>query len=187
MTRLPPIEPGALDNRQRALYDDMLAVIQENFGELVTRRPDGALVGPFNGWLHFPQFGEAAWAFNKALWEHRGLPADIHQLVILVTAAKFGARYQISGHEYFAKRAGMSLTKVATILAGERPSDLTAAEQTAYDLATALNRGMPIADTTYAAAVSSLENSGVAEIVFLVGCFSMVAITLNAFDTSGRP
>lgn len=184
MTRLPPIEPGALDSRQRGLYDDMVAVIEKNFGELITRRPDGALVGPFNGWLHFPQFGEAAWAFNRALWEHRSLPADIHQLVILVTAARFGARYQIHGHEYFAARAGMSPGKIATILAGERPLDLTADEQVAYDLAATLNRGMPLADTTYAAAVSSLEESGVAEIVFLVGCFSMVAITLNAYDTS---
>ena len=68
---------------------------------------DGALIGPFNGWLHFPQFGKPAWDFNKSLWEHSVLPAAIHQLVILVTAAKLGARYEIYGHEYFARRAGL--------------------------------------------------------------------------------
>jgi hypothetical protein len=42
---------------------------------------------PFNGWLHFPQFGKPAWAFNKALLDHSVLPSAIHQIVILVTAA----------------------------------------------------------------------------------------------------
>ncbi|MDT5353748.1 MAG: hypothetical protein QOJ56_2280, partial [Mycobacterium sp.] len=75
-------------------------------GELVARRRDGARIGPFNAWLHCPQFGKPAWAFIRAMWEHSVLPAEIHQLVILVTAAKFGARYEIYGHEYFAGRAG---------------------------------------------------------------------------------
>ena len=45
------------------------------------------------------------------------LRADIHQLVIVVTAAKFGARYEMYGHEYFAQRAGLSDDKIATIAA----------------------------------------------------------------------
>src|SRR5262249_21381046 len=173
-----------LGAEQRELYDDMIGVIEANFGELITRREDGALIGPFNGWLHFPWFGRHAWALNRALWDHSVLPAHIHQLVILVTAAKFGARYEIYGHEYFAKRAGLSGDKIATIAAGERPCDLNRAEAAAYDMAAALNRGASLAETTYRAALSSFGEPGVAEIVFLVGCFSMVAVTLNAFDAS---
>ena len=45
------------------------------------------------------------------------LPGSVHQLVILVTVAKFGARYAISGHEYFASRAGLSDDKIATVAA----------------------------------------------------------------------
>lgn len=182
MMRLPPLTVEELSVDQRGLYDDIVDVIEKHFGELVTRRHDGALIGPFNGWLHFPQFGSAAWAFNKALWEHRSLAEDIHQLVILVTAEKFGARYQINGHEYFARRAGLSTEKIAAVLAGQRPVDFTSAEQAAYNVAAALNRGMTIAETTYRAAVAEFGETGVAEIVFLVGCFSMVAVTLNAFD-----
>ena len=44
---------------QKKLYDDMADVIEKNFGELIARRSDGALIGPFNAWLHFPQFGGA--------------------------------------------------------------------------------------------------------------------------------
>jgi 4-carboxymuconolactone decarboxylase len=183
-TRLPLLPPASLSPDQKDLYDDMVEVIDKNFDELVARRKDGALIGPFNGWLHFPQFGKPAWAFNKSLWQHGVLPAAIHQLVILVTAAKFGARYEIYGHEYFAKRAGLAEHKIATIVAGERPSDLSHDEGVAYDMAAALNRGAPLPETTYQTVLSAFGEQGLAEIVFLVGCFSMVGITLNAFDAS---
>ena len=180
--RLPLLPPAGLSPDQRDLYDDMAAVVEKNFGELVARRDDGALIGPFNAWLHFPQFGGPAWAFNRSLWEHSVLPAAIHQLVILVTAAKFGARYEIHGHEYFARRAGLAEHKIATVAAGERPGDLTRDEGVAYDMAAALNRGAPLPESTYQAVLDAFGEQGLAEIVFLVGCFSMVGITLNAFD-----
>ena len=182
--RLPLLPPAALSPDQQNLYDDMVDVIEENFGELVARRSDGALIGPFNAWLHFPQFGKPAWAFNRAMWEHSVLPAAIHQLVILVTAARLGARYEIYGHEYFAGRAGLADQKIASIVAGERPADLTREERVAYDMAAALNRGGPLPETTYRAVLSTFGEQGLAEIVFLVGCFWMVGVTLNAFDAS---
>ena len=182
--RLPLLAPASLSPDQQDLYDDMVSVVEKNFGELVARRDDGALIGPFNAWLHFPQFGKPAWAFNRSLWEHSVLPAAIHQLVILVTAAKFGARYEIYGHEYFARRAGLAEHKIATIVAGERPSDLTLEEGVAYDMAAALNRGAALPQTTYQAVLNTFGEQALAEIVFLVGCFSMVGITLNAFDAS---
>jgi 4-carboxymuconolactone decarboxylase len=182
--RLPLLAPASLSPDQQDLYDDMVSVVENNFGELVARRDDGALIGPFNAWLHFPQFGKPAWAFNRSLWEHSVLPAAIHQLVILVTAAKFGARYEIYGHEYFARRAGLAEHKIATIVAGERPGDLTHEEGVAYDMTAALNRGAPLPQTTYQAVLNTFGEQALAEIVFLVGCFSMVGITLNAFDAS---
>ena len=55
----------------------------------------------------------------------------------------------------------------------------------AYDMAAALNRGWPrFPESTYRAALASFGEGGLAEVVFLVGCFSMVAVTLNAFDAS---
>jgi len=182
--RLPLRPPASLTPAQKNLYDDMTDIIEETFGDLVARRKDGALIGPFNAWLHFPQFGKPAWAFNRAMWEHGVLPAAIHQLVILVTAAKFGARYEIYGHEYFAHQAGLAEHKIATIVSGERPSDLTEDERVAHDMAAALNRGGPLPETTYRAVLTTFGEEALAEIVFLVGCFSMVAITLNAFDAS---
>ena len=182
--RLPLLSPTNLSADQKALYDDMVALIDRRFGELVAQRNDGALIGPFNGWLHFPQYGGPAWAFNKALIEHSVLPGAIEHAVILVTAARFGARYEMYGHEYFARHAGLAVAKIATIAAGQRPADLTRDEGVAYGMAAALNRGGSVPESTYRATLATFGEEGLAEIVFLVGCFSMVAVTLNAFDAS---
>jgi 4-carboxymuconolactone decarboxylase len=158
--RLPLSPPTSLTTAQQALYGDMRAVIDSSFGEVIAYRSDGALIGPFNGWLHFPQFGSPAWAFNRSLTEHAQLPASVHQLVILVTAARFGARYEIYGHEHFAHRAGLSADKIATFAAGERPADLTDDERVAYDMAAALNRGGVLPETTYRASVDRFGEQG---------------------------
>jgi len=181
--RLSPLPPERLTPEQEELHADMAEFVDANFGRLVARGADGALIGPFNGWLHYPQFGRAAWRFNKSLWEHRVLPAEIHQLVVLVTAARSGAPYEVRGHEYFALRAGLSEEKVATLAAGERPSTLTRGEGIAYATASILNRGRPLPESTYRAAVEAFGEDGAAEIIFLVACFTMVGVTLNAFDT----
>ncbi|HEX4559083.1 MAG TPA: hypothetical protein VH166_07840 [Mycobacterium sp.] len=49
-------------------------------------------------------------------------------------------------------------------------------------MASALNRGAPLPETTYQAVLKTFGEQALAEVVFLVGCFSMVGITLNAFD-----
>lgn len=180
--RLPPLPPENLTAEQRLLYDDICEFVDANFGDLVARRADGALIGPFNGWLHHPQFGVPAWRFNRALWEHQVLPATVHQLVILVTAARVGAPYEVRGHEYFALRAGLPEDTIAAVAAGDRPPTLTRDEGIAYATAAVLIRGRPLPDSTYRAALAAFGESGVAEIAFLVACFTMVGVGLNAFD-----
>jgi 4-carboxymuconolactone decarboxylase len=39
--RLPLLPPASLSPVQKSLYDEMVDVIEKNFGELVARRRDG--------------------------------------------------------------------------------------------------------------------------------------------------
>ena len=92
--RLHLLPPSSLSREQKALYDDIMGVVNENFGSFVTAREDGALIGPFNAMVHFPEFGRAAWAMNKAMYEHTTLPKSVLQVAMLVTGTRLGARYQ---------------------------------------------------------------------------------------------
>jgi hypothetical protein len=72
--------------------------------------------------------------------------------------------------------------KIATIAAGERPTELTREEAVAHDLATALNRGTTLPEGILKAGLDAFVEPGLAEIVFLVGCFCRVSVVLNAYD-----
>ncbi|MGA2020547.1 MAG: hypothetical protein ABSH02_08165 [Candidatus Sulfotelmatobacter sp.] len=185
--RLPLLPPSSLSNEQKDLYDDIMGVVNENFGSFMTARKDGALIGPFNPMLHFPAFGRAAWAMNKTMYEHTTLPKSVLQIAVLVTGTRLCARYQVYGHEHLAEGAGVPTAKIATIVAGERPTDLSRDEAVAYDVAAALNRGGPLAETIYQAGVDAFGKQGMAEIIYLVGCFHLVGIILNGYDVPVPP
>src|SRR5258708_19599541 len=52
--RLPLIPPADLTPKQKPLYDEMRKGIASNFNAFKVEREDGALMGPWNPWLHEP-------------------------------------------------------------------------------------------------------------------------------------
>jgi alkylhydroperoxidase family enzyme len=142
----------------------------------------GALVGPWNPWLRFPKFGAPVWAMVKALSSAPSLPRPVREIAILVTGARFHAAYEIYAHVLVAELRGLSDDKIATIVAGERPSDLAREQAVAYDVASALVSGGVLPELTYRQAVKAFGEDGTAELISLVGLYCMVAVTLNGFD-----
>lgn len=110
------------------------------------------------------------------------MPAAIREIAILVTGAHFKAPYEIYAHEIVARRKGPSDEKIAAIVAGQRPADLTREEAVAYDFATAQVSGGVLPDATYRATVEQFGTQGAAEMSYLIGYYCMVSVTLNTFD-----
>lgn len=180
--RAPPYPPAELSPELRGLHDEMTGYVDEHLRGFVSKRDDGALIGPFPPMLRFPAFGRAAWTYTKALIDHASLPKPAHEVAILVTGAAFGARYELYAHERVGEAAGLSPAKVATIAAGQRPPDLTDDEAAAYDVAAALTAGRQLPATTYARAVAAFGEEGTAELIYLVGGYCLVCMLLNAYD-----
>ena len=180
--RLPLIPPDQLTSEQRTLYDDMRDGIVANFKGFATVRDDGALMGPWNPWLHEPGFGKPVRDLTKALSVKPSFPPAVREVAILVTGAHFRSAYELYAHVIAAENRGLSDEKLATIVAGQRPADLTREEAVAYDVASTLVGGGVLAELTYRAAVATFGTHGAAELMQLVGLYCMVSVTLNAFD-----
>jgi 4-carboxymuconolactone decarboxylase len=180
--RLPPIAPADLTPEQRSLYDDMREGIAESFKGFVAIRDDGALLGPWNPWLHEPSFGKASWDLVRALADKPSLPKPVREVAILVTGAHFKAAYELYAHVLVGEQRGLSDEKLATIVAGQRPVDLTRDEAIAYDFASALVNGGVLSELTYKTAIIAFGKHGAAELSYLVGLYALVSITLNTFD-----
>jgi 4-carboxymuconolactone decarboxylase len=88
----------------------------------------------------------------------------------------------VYAHVLVAELGGLPDDKLATIVAGQRPSDLTPEEAVAYDVASALVSGGVLPELTYHQSVRAFGEEGTAEIISLVGLYCMVSVTLNGFD-----
>ena len=182
--RLKPIAPKNYTKEQKTLAASMEAVLSTKLKGFVAHDRDGALVGPFNVMLQFPQYGAPAWAYNVLLGRDSTLPKTAHEVAILVTGARFHTRYELYAHEHVAASAGLSAGKIATIAAGERPPDLTDEESAAFNVAAILSTGGQLPESTYQAALKLFGEQGTAELIYLIAGYVQISVLLNAYDIS---
>jgi 4-carboxymuconolactone decarboxylase len=180
--RLPLLPASDMSLEQRRLYEDMRKGIEANFKGFTAIDEGGTLIGPWNPWLRFAKFGGPVWELVKALSMSPILPRPVREIGILVTGARFHAAYEIYAHVLVAELRGLPDDKIATIVAGQRPSDLTREEAVAYDVAAALVSGGVLPELTYRQSIAAFGEQGTAEFINLVGLYCMVSVTLNGFD-----
>ena len=164
--RLPLIAPADLSPEQRPVCEDMRAGIEKNFQGFKTIAENGALLGPWNPWLHEPKFGKPIWDLTLALSISPSLPRTAREVA----------------HVIAGERRGLSDDKLAVIAAGQRPGDLTRDETVAYDVASALLHHSTLPEIVYRAAVKRFGQHGAAELIYLVGLYCLVSVTLNGFN-----
>ncbi len=163
--RLPLIPPEELTAAQRPLYDDMRKGIASNFNAFKVESDDGAL-----------------WDLTLAMTAEATLADNVRQIAILVVGARFDAAYELYAHIAVAERDGMSLERLATLVADIKPTDLAPDESVAYDLSYALVRGGVLPEPLYRLAVQTFGQHGTNELIYLVGLYSLVSTTLNGFN-----
>jgi hypothetical protein len=180
--RLEPIAPKDLTPAQKSLYLDMKKGIAGSFNAFKSERSDGALIGPWNPWLHEPGIGKAIWDLTLALTASAVLPDNVRQVVILTVGARFKAAYEIYAHIAVAEAEHMTPERLSSLMSGVKPADLTRAESVAYDTAFVLSGGGVLPEPVYRLAVETFGQKGADELFYLVGLYAMVCLNLNAFN-----
>jgi 4-carboxymuconolactone decarboxylase len=180
--RLKFVKPENLTAEQKPLYDDMKTGIKTNFKGFQAIEGDGTLIGPWNPWIQFPKIGGPMWELVKALSMNPTLPKPVREIAILVTGASFHSGYELYAHVLMAELRGLDDDTIATIVSGQRPSNLKDEESVAYDVASSLQRGGVLPELVYKKAVEHFGEEGAAELIYLVGLYCMVSVTLNGFD-----
>jgi alkylhydroperoxidase family enzyme len=122
------------------------------------------------------------WELVKALAVNPKLPKPLREIAILVTGAHFHCGYELYAHVLIAELRGLKEATLGTIVAGQRPSDLDEDQSTAYDVASSLARGGVLPKIVYDKAVRQFGKEGTAELIYLVGLYCMVSVTLNGFS-----
>ena len=180
--RLPLVPPDQLTAEQRPFYERCRRQIERGFTAFRTTDADGALLGPWGVFIQEPAVGAAHYDLVDANTNLKRLSDAAKQVAILVVGARFKAAHEIYAHAAVAGSAGLSPAEIATLSAGVRPPDLVPDEACAYEVTTALLDGGVLPGPTYQAARERLGQPAFNELVFWIGLYVGVSITLNAFD-----
>jgi len=180
--RVQPLAPDALGPELRQVHDEIANLVGRSQGQVTMINAQGALTGPFPPLLQFPQFGIPALTFLRSLDTHATLDKAVREVTILTVGAAFGARFELYAHEIMAAAFGLAPDVIGALAAGSRPYGLTGQQAVANDIARSLVTGHIVPASTYRHAVHLLGRDGVAELIFLIGGYSLIAIILNGFD-----
>ncbi|WP_343694669.1 hypothetical protein [Flavobacterium sp.] len=180
--RVNPINPETMNEEVRYVHDEIFKLITNSQGPVSMINDEGALTGPFPPMLRFPQFGITALSFVRSLDNHASLPKKVREVAILTVGAAFGARFELYAHEIMARHFGFSAAAIASLASGIRPAELNHEEAIAYEIASVLTKGRIIPDSAYNLAKEILGEEGLAELIFLIGAYTLLATVLNGFD-----
>lgn len=180
--RLALVPEVEVNPSQRALYDAFIKRIRTNYGGFKAIREDGALLGPWSVWLQVPKTGEAIRQLMEVVGSMPGLSKVAVQVISLFTAAHFNAAFEIYIHAAIGAHLGLSEVQVVKLTAGEIPADLDAESTIAVQVAGALLKGGVVPAPLFKDAIDRLGLDGFNRVVFHVGLYCLVSMTLNAFD-----
>ena len=141
----------------------------------------GHVPTPLRAWIHSPEMGARAQRLGEFVRYDTSLGAALSELAILVTARHWTSRYEWYAHKKEALKAGLDLSIIASIAAGQRPDIADPRLRAGFAYVTALHETHAVPDDVYAAALAVLGERGVVELIGVIGYYTMVAMTLNAF------
>ncbi|KAH0846524.1 hypothetical protein AYO21_10124 [Fonsecaea monophora] len=183
--RLQPVPPEQLDPAQRALYDDVVDNIVKTLDQqqsFITRDSSGALLGPWNAWIHEPVVGAAMWHLSKVMFRAATLPETLRQVAILTVGSHYRAAYEVYAHSGLSRHY-FDPDQVAALARGEIPEGgLSPDETLVHDISKALVSGGPLSDDLYAQGVRVLGQKMLSELIFLVSLYALVSVNLNGFN-----
>ncbi|MRG44236.1 carboxymuconolactone decarboxylase family protein [Chitinophaga sp. SYP-B3965] len=180
--RIKPLLPDTLSPEVRFVHDEIAGLVGRSQSQVTMLNAGGALLGPFPPMLQYPQFGIPALSFLRTLDTQGRLAKTVREVAILTVGGAFRARFELYAHEIMGAVSGLSSIHIATLAAGGHPVGLSEEEHMAHIIAASLVSGHVVADSTYQHAVQVLGQDGVAELFFLIGGYSFIAMILNGFD-----
>ena len=109
------------------------------------------------------------------------LPPGLSELAILVTARHWRAAFEWSAHVGPARAAGIPEAAIEAIRTGAEPALADAKSRAVYAVARELHGTRALSDATYAEAEAALGRQGLVDLIGILGYYTLVAMTLNAF------
>jgi 4-carboxymuconolactone decarboxylase len=173
--RLPVIDPAEMNAEQQAVRAATIAGKR------------GRMPPPAEMWLHSPQLADRAQRLGEFIRYETSLPAHLSEMAILVTAKFWNSHYEWYAHRKLALEAGLDPAIIDAIRDGRDPRLTDPGARAIYDYAATLHRTHNVPQHMHDAVVAAFGPRGVVEVVGTCGYYTLVSMTLNAFEVGLPP
>ncbi|SDR24643.1 4-carboxymuconolactone decarboxylase [Rhizobiales bacterium GAS191] len=162
---------------------------REEMSEAQLRVVEAAIAGkrgtapaPLLAWLDSPELGERAQRLGEFVRYDTTLPPALSELAILVTARFWTSHYEWHAHKREGLKAGIDPTVIDAIARRKPPKLQDPKAQLVYDFSMALHETHAVPAPLFAAAQKELGRQGVVELIGILGYYTLISMTLNAFE-----
>ena len=182
MSRLRDLQRDELDPAGQDVWDK---VIGTRGADLVNA--SGALVGPFNAFVHAPDIGRRLSSLGAALRFGTSLERRLTEVAIITVASRWKAEFEWWAHARMATEHGVPEAVVEAIGCGEDPPFVNDDERAVYTVARELTRDGQVGQESYDRAYELFGDAGMVELVSLCGYYTLISYLLNAFTVPIPP
>lgn len=175
MTRIAPLDKSTMTDRQKEVYD------------AIASGPRGLVQGPLAVWVNRPELADRAQALGQYCRFDSSLPPRLSELAILVTGRFWGAEFEWGVHKKIALREGLSADIVEAIRTHQTPAFENEDEEVIYLFSKALHEDHRVDDALYARATQVLGEGAVVDLVGVLGYYTLISMTINAFHVPLDP
>ena len=184
--KLPPrldlMAPAELAPAQRVLYDAITGGPRAGQAETVPiADEDGRLLGPFAVMLLSPEVGNAMQQVGAKIRFGTALTGRERELAILTVAGALSSEFERLAHVPAARALGLTEPQIDAALAGRTADGLSADEAIVARLALSMTVDRTLSDEDYSGGVAALGRERLAELTWLVGYYSALALSLAVF------
>jgi len=175
MARIPELDVETLSAEQTKVH------------RAISAGPRGEVRGPLAVWLHRPMLADKAQQLGQYCRYDSSLPPRLSELAILVTARIWQSEFEWQSHETPAREAGLSGAVIAALSKDEEPAFTQQDESVVYRFSRELNLNRKVSDSLYGEAEQLLGRDTLIDLVGVLGYYSLISMTINAFEVDPVP
>jgi 4-carboxymuconolactone decarboxylase len=172
MPRYRDITPAEMTPAQRRVHDLIVSGRRGRFG------------GPFQLLIRAPEICEHTAKLGEHLRWETSLPDRLSELAIITTAQFWRAQYEWYAHAPLAEKAGVLAAAIEAIRRGDTPNFEQKDEALVYRICSELFKTRRLADATFNAAITTLGETGLTEVIAIIGYYTLIGNTLNVFQVA---
>lgn len=172
---------GEAPGRPYRIPPEQLSAAQADLVQRILAGPRRDLPVNMEIWLHSPAFAEVANRFAEYVGHLAPMTRRVKEITILVVAVYWASAFEWFWHERLARSLAIDDAQIQAIR-DKRPAHFDdPVEQAAHDLSVAMLVHRRVDDELHARAVATLGRDGVADLIGLIGLYSMVAFSLEVY------